>query len=488
MQFTSNWLKGIFSVDRRSLGLFRIFIGFFVALDSLNKFFQAREFYSDWGVMPRAYWIEHYMVPFKFSMHLGMGDTWFQQLLIFAQLLAALAFMVGWKTRRANAILLFFLCSMQSRNNLILSASDEVMRLMLIWSLFAPVGDRFSLSPLPKEPNNTVSAGAAAMLLQLVSIYLFTGFLKLHPVWTEQFSAVYFALNIDIFATPLAIWFRQFYLLTQILTATTLAWEFLGPILAIFSTGWLRLACSVLFMMFHFSLIFFLELGMFPYMMITTWLIFWPPVFWESKAGANLEARLEGLFRFLANKLRLPSAPRRRASSTRLRLASQVFVMALFTLVTLNNVSSLKTRYFKMPAALASVVHLLYVDQEWNMFAPYPIKNDGWFVIEGNFRNGKKWDLWNGGAISYEKPALVSAAFHSSEWRKFMLQVWDDGDRRILLPFGRYLCRKFSAAEGQSSDVSTLKIQFVKETTPEPGTAFGSPEIITLWSHDCFAP
>jgi hypothetical protein len=120
----------IFSVDRRSLGLYRIALGFFIALDTFHKFFLARDFYTDWGVMPRAYWIDHYMVPMKFSLHLASGDVWWQFLLMSAQMLLALAFLIGWRTRWTGGFLLALLCSLQSRNNLILSSSDELMRLM----------------------------------------------------------------------------------------------------------------------------------------------------------------------------------------------------------------------------------------------------------------------------------------------------------------------------------------------------------------------
>ena len=138
-------LSSIFLVDRRSLGLFRIGLGFFIALDLFHKLFLVREFYTDWGVMPRSYWIENYMVPAKISLHLASGDAWWQFLLLALELLAALAFMLGWRTRWAGGLLLFLMCSLQSRNNLILRAADELMRLMLIWSFFVPLDDYFEI-------------------------------------------------------------------------------------------------------------------------------------------------------------------------------------------------------------------------------------------------------------------------------------------------------------------------------------------------------
>ncbi|HEY8278856.1 MAG TPA: HTTM domain-containing protein, partial [Bdellovibrionota bacterium] len=156
MKPADSWMKRMFTVDRRSLGLFRIALGLLLSIDSFHRLFLARALYSDWGVMPRAHWIENFMVPMKFSIHLASGDTWFQLLLIGSLLLASLALLVGWHARLANVVVLVLLCSQQSRNNLILSASDELLRLMVVWSLFLPIGDRFSVHSNRREPNRAL--------------------------------------------------------------------------------------------------------------------------------------------------------------------------------------------------------------------------------------------------------------------------------------------------------------------------------------------
>ena len=126
------------------------------------------------------------------------------------------------------------------------------------------------------------------------------------------------------------------------------------------------------------------------------------------------------------------------------------------------------------------------VNQEWSMFAPYPIKNDGWFVVDGTFKSGEKRDVLTGQPVTYEKPVNPSDAYPSTEWRKLMLNIWDRADRKILLPYARFLCRKFSKANGYFDDLATFKIEFVKETTPSPGEPFPPVQTRSLWSHDCF--
>lgn len=475
----------VFAIDVRSLALFRIALGFLYLVDTIQKIFLVREFYTDWGLFPRAYWIENYMGSWKFSFHLASGDAWFQYLLLAAQLVFCLAFLAGYRARLFGFLLFVFTCSLQSRNNQILSASDELMRLLLLWCLFLPVTERFALHNPNRRNRELVEVGTFTLLMQGFSMYFFTALLKLHPVWTSEYSGVYYALHLDIFTTSLASWFRQFVQATQVLTALTIYWEFIGPVLALLVCGWARFAVSVIFLFFHLNLTLFLVLGLFPYVACAYWFLYFPTEVWETKSGKKLEAALDRFFHQLGPRLplrvKLPRTP-----TARSRQVSALVGVFLFSLVTWNNLDSLKKEHVRIPYPAASLVRLLYIDQTWDMFAPYPIRNDGWFVIDGEFQDGSKLDLWSEKPATYEKPKLVSATFPNTPWRKIMVHVWDEANPRILLPFGRFLCRKFSRDNGWPSNVATFKVQFVKEHTPPIGEPFPPTEIKTLWTHDCF--
>jgi hypothetical protein len=73
---------------------------------------------------------------------------------------------------------------------------------------------------------------------------------------------------------------------------------------------------------------------------------------------------------------------------------------------------------------------LTRTDQKWDMFAPYPLKDDGWYVIEGTNEDGSMIDLsryaMDGSsrrAVSWEKPATVSATYPTSRWQKYMSRL-----------------------------------------------------------------
>lgn len=462
----------ILAIDTRSLALFRIALGVLFLIDTGHKVFLVRVFYTDSGIFPRAYWIENFLGAYKQSFHLLSGDAWFQHLLLGLQGLAAAAFTLGWRARLAGGTLFVLTCSLQSRNNLILSAADDLLRLLLLWSLFVPVAERFALRAPAAKNREVAGAGTFALLGQGLSVYLFSALLKLHPAWTTELSAVYYALHLDLFATPLAAWLRQFLPLTQALTAATLLWELAGPVAALLLTGRARFVASVLFMAFHLSHTFFLELGLFPYVCIAWWILFWPGELWGTYAGRRLEAALERAF----GRAAAPTAGR--VPGPYVRRLGTLTVIFLFSLVTWNNLDSLRTRFVRIRPAAAALVRVLYLDQRWEMFAPYPIRNDGWFVVDAELRDGGRLDLWSHQPVTYEKPPVVSATFPNTPWRKLMVHAWDEASPRILRPLADYFCREHPEA-------ASLRIQFVKETTPPVGQPFQLPETRTLWAQPC---
>jgi hypothetical protein len=476
-----------FQIDPRSLGLFRILLGMVLVWDLCQKLIWADAFFSDQGVFPRAYWIEHFMGSEKVSFHLASGLAGFQTALIAFQILAAFLFLVGWKPQIWGFISLVLLCSLQSRNNQILSASDDLIRLALVWSLLCPIDLRFgvSSSPVPEPARPLASVATAGLKLQLLLIYVVSVFFKQHPVWLEEKSAIYYALNIDMFAKPLAVWLRDQFGLTQILTLMTLILEGLIPFLAL-AGGWLALGSAAVFIGFHLSLFMVFELGSFPWMAMAYWTVFFPAQFWGLGPGRWLESRLEIGSDRLRSGLAVIGGVSRELFARR-EPVKQGAASVILLLVFAANLQSLNLSWFQMPEKASRIVSGAYLNQTWNMFAPYPIRNDGWYVVSGQFEDGSESDLLTKKPVSYEKPFLPADAYANSDWRKFMLNVWDHGNQKYLLPFSRYLCRQWNSGEQAGRSLRTFKVEFMKETTPSPGVDFEPASSVLLWSHDCFS-
>ncbi|WP_373998093.1 HTTM domain-containing protein [Bdellovibrio bacteriovorus] len=477
-----NWLRRFAfwtELDLRSLAIFRIAMGACLCSDLITKLFYARDFYSDWGLMPRTYWVNNFMNHSKISLMLANGEAWFQYTFLTIALISALLFTAGYKTKFFQIVTLILLGSIQSRNYLLLSAADDLLRLSLFWSLLLPLDRYYSLSrPFAVSDQDKTeyrSIAGGLFILQLVIMYIFTAIYKVNPTWTEG-SAIYYALNIDHFTTPLGKWLAQYEDFGKVLTQLTLVWEFVGPLLLFvpFKNKVFRTFAAVGFIGFHFGLALCLNLGTFPWVAIAYWVAFLPGELWELS------------FRSLPKwKWKLPTSTTHIYGSQRLLMYEILFVGCM-TLVLLQNISDLTNNKSLLPTSVRSVLMTANLNQTWNMFAPYPIRNDGWFVLEGTYKNGESKDCLTNQAVTFNKPSYISDLYPSSEWRKFYLFLWDQGDQQILLPFARYMCRSSKSSDGTSA-LSTLKITFMKETTPPMGESFPEVAPVILWEHDCFS-
>lgn len=480
-----------FGFDSRSVGLFRWLLGLCLVLDGFNKLWQANEFFTDWGIMPRSPWISDFMNTWKFSFHLASGELWFQVLLIGLGIVLSAAFMIGYRWRVAGFAAFVLLASLQSRNYLILSSADDVIRMALFWFLFMKDPGDFAVDgPRRARGENVNDVAVWALALQLLFIYFFTAIYKIHPVYTQEFSAVYYALEIDYFVKPLGVLLRQSHGLMQFLTASTLVWEFAGPFLAVLPFWRVRLLAALGFQIFHFGLFTTLALAMFPWISIAYWTLFYPSQVWRTAPFRRAEGALEAATGWLAARLPRPRPVKGHAPVGTWRGRARVAAGAAFLLlVAAFNVDGLEKKSLPhlLPDWSEHVVQTANVNQRWNMFAPYPIRNDGWFVIEGTFKNGLKLDLWTGRPVTKEKPAAATEMYSSGEWRKFMMNVWDMGSDAILQPFARHLCRRYALMPPPiDSTVNTLTITFMKERTPAPGEEPEPVQEVLLWTHSCF--
>lgn len=128
---------------------------------------------------------------------------------------------------------------------------------------------------------------------------------------------------------------------------------------------------------------------------------------------------------------------------------------------------------------------LLRLDQRWNMFSPYPRKDDGWYVIPGILKDGREIDTFrNGATVTWEKPEYVSSTYKNQRWRKYMMNLWAKKNKGHRLYYGRYLCRLWNSQHSGNQKLITFKIYFMREDTL-PNYQTSSPQRVLLWTHRC---
>ena len=155
------WLRGL-SLDLRSVALFRIALGLCVVADILTRIPQIDEFYTDRGVMPREAIFGAWHGTWAISIHFMSGQWLIQFLLFLVALVFAIGLVLGYRTRLCAIASWFLVMSVQVRSPLVLHGGDDLLRMLLFWSMFVPLNGRYSVDRMlnPSAPQVPVSCFA----------------------------------------------------------------------------------------------------------------------------------------------------------------------------------------------------------------------------------------------------------------------------------------------------------------------------------------
>jgi hypothetical protein len=584
-------LEVVFGIDLRTLALFRLGLGLLIILDLINRASALNAHYTDWGLLPRDILIREFRTPWRFSIHLLSGQFEFQVALFILAGVLAFSLAVGYRTRLVTILSWILLLSLQTRNPMVLQAGDTILRMLLFWGMFLPLGATYSVDSIfaPNQkplPRSVKSISTFAVLLQVAFVYWFSYLLKDHPIW-KQGEAIYYALSIDHFVTPIGLTLLQHPSMMKGLTYLTLWLEALGPFLVFmpFGTGAFRFVIITLFCCFHLGLAATMELGLFPYISIVGWSLFLPGAVWDrlsnllqssEQAGATIYydnecefcKRSSKLFKMvfflLESRIRpaqeVPSIyaemernrswilvdhnghhhygfdvwvyccrisrilrpiyplfkpepirylgehfykavsrnrgilskvtsslshfPSQKLTSRIGQLLSLICIIYVF----LWNLRTLNFKKYEVifPKSVNWFGQLLGLGQKWNMFAPYPLRDDGWFVHAGELMDGREVDMLSKKfAISWKKPELISSTYENQRWRKYMMNLRKEENKKHRLYYGRYLCRNWNSQHTGPDRLKRFKVYYLRERTL-PDFKRSSPQKILLWSHRCF--
>ncbi len=486
-------LQGL-TLDLRSLALFRIAFGMCLFVDVFYRLFYINDFYSDFGVLPRAALLEHFLGPWEYSVFLIAGRPEIIFFLMTTTLVAIAMMTVGYRTRLAAFVTWILVTSLQTRTQIVLHGGDDLIRVLLFWCQFVPLGAEFSVDRAQSKDSklathSVLSFGGAGMILQLLYMYLFTAALKFHPVWNVEGSAIYYALSLEQFTDLPGQWLLNFPGFLKILTFSTLLLELAGPLL-ILVPGiqlYVRIPIIFSFIAFHFGLFVTLHLGPFPWTCMAAWLMLLPPQFWEFAKRRAWERPLETFFAFISGyfkKWRLKSETVVVSFPKAAEITAAVFIVLVFFW----NVSHHESLHLKKSESLRIVMNLTKMYQKWNMFAPYPRRDDGWYIVEAKLFNGMSVNPMADDLIyTEEKPKNVAATYINTMWRKYLSNTWLKTNHQYRIYFGRYLCRKWNQEKSNHDEkINTIKISYMLKMVPPPGVAPEPVKKDLLWRHYCF--
>ncbi len=452
----------VFAIDLRSLALLRVGLALLLLGDALLHGADFAVFYGERGVLPVA------QLPLvggggAFSLHTyASGSPPLLWLLFGVQLGAALALLVGWQTRVASGLCWLLLASAQLRNPfLAYSGADRLLRLLLFWAMFLPLGARFSLDArrAGREPAGEVlSVASAALLLQLGIVYWSNGLNKLVAAEWIEGNALERALGVTFFGGRFGPWLAQQGWLMKPGAWGTVAFEILAPCFAFvpWRTDWLRLATVAVLIGFHIVLMGAFDIGWFPLVCSVAWLAFLPGVFWEALPGG----------RALRGRLPQPVA---------LEIMSGALLAWLIVYVAAGHLGIALPGLVRAPGAA------LRLTQHWGQFEVVsPI--DFWPRLRGTTVAGAAVDPLLGGPPAPARPARAADLFPHFRWRIYFYNLLqraiDKPSDPTLEPLvgevATTLCRRWNAAHTGRDALAHVRIALVAEvfeaTQPLPPT------------------
>jgi predicted DCC family thiol-disulfide oxidoreductase YuxK len=240
-------LREFSTADPRSLGLFRVIFGVFLLVDLYRRLPDYLFFYTNEGMLPNHGALFRPMSAHLFSIYHAFS-TRGEVLFAFAlTALVYLAYLVGYRTRLCQGLVLLLVTSLHSRNILLENGGDVVANLLALWTFFLPLGRRFSVDALlasfreerERGPGDLqgrehpfvdrrpfVSLAFAAIVLNLTVIYYFNTVHKDGLPWRVG-SSVHYVLWTDRLVNPLGVWLRSWVppVLIQAMTMGTLVIE-----------------------------------------------------------------------------------------------------------------------------------------------------------------------------------------------------------------------------------------------------------------------
>jgi hypothetical protein len=429
----------LFGIDIRSLALLRIVAGTLLLYDLADRARLLTANYADAGAHPRAVVLDYYEPWLLPSLHLMAGSARVQLVLFVLAGIAAALLAAGWRTRLVTFVSWFLLGSLHARNELVLDGGDHLLRHLLFWSLFLPLGARWSLDArrrgAPPASSVVCSPASAALLLQVAAVFFVTGLAKTGPEWTADDTAIRYALDRKWWIQPFGEWLLTQPFLPELLTPAVRWWEIAGPLLLFVpvATVPLRLLGIAGFLGLLAGLGLGLELNLFPFITGSGLLAFLPGAAWDWLG------RRFALFRADAAATPEPSTGWRRWAAN---LGHALVLALLLLLIGWGNASTLNPS-LSPPPPLASIPSLLHIEQGWMMYAPSPRHIDVWFEHRGRLANGSPVDL-DHAAAGGAGWAQVEQAWQDYRFRYYLQKLAIPRWQGALRAYAEWLCRQWN--------------------------------------------
>lgn len=295
--------------DRRMLGIFRLCFGSLLLVDLVRRVPDATFFYSNEGVLSNHLALFAPLGKPYFSLFSAFSTPAEVKLAMFGTAVAYAFYLVGYRTKVFRILAFVLFTSLNARNIFLENGGCVVMALLAGWTMFLPLGDRFSVDAVLRslrarddrtvaalndradiEPDRTPfhSIVGVGIVIEVAAIYFFNAVHKLGATWRDG-EAIHWVLWQNRIATTWAGWLRMHEpsWLSPVFTKLTVWVEGIMALLAVSPVfqRQARVALFALAVVLHLGIALFLTLGPFSYAMIALTMLLLPQSVFDAGAA-----------------------------------------------------------------------------------------------------------------------------------------------------------------------------------------------------------
>ncbi|HWL53594.1 MAG TPA: HTTM domain-containing protein [Chthoniobacteraceae bacterium] len=470
-RFLRSWLETALTLDPRGLAFFRIFLGGLICLRLLLLLPHLPLTLGPEGVAPQAAVIAQYgEPPLPLSLYFQPDSMAGVYGVVALHLVVAAAFMVGWRTRVMTVLLWLLLLSLNVRNPWIINSGDRLAGFLLLWGMFLPLGQVFSLdarrgrgTPRTEAGRSLAFFGAACLVFQLVIVYRLTGYAKSDPVWLNYHVALQNALSHEAYPFPPGRWLLEWPGVMKGLTIATIYLEIYAILLLLspWRSAVCRTAVSLLYIGFHIGIGLTLNVGLFSWISVAAWFAMLPPAFYDR------------VFGFLSRGTAFPRFP--------LPLQEQTVPKMVLLAILIQATTVVSTRSgWSYRGVAKRTFHFVGLRQNWKMFAPRPYSSTSWYAVVATNRDGWECRIYPDRETAFhppgdDKPTPEIVTFY---FRKLFEKLDTRKNKARLAAISEGFARQWLPAELQDETAALKLVVWQKEFYPtvapdfEPGRVF----------------
>jgi hypothetical protein len=453
----------------RSLALFRLLLGLYLLWLWGTRFAMIPDFFVSDQLIPKQF-LESSLSFAWAAVKLGLFQTTFGTQIFFAfGLFAHILLLLGFLTRLATILSLFFIFTIIQLAWATNNGSDQILANLLFYSCFLPLGSKWSIDSLIfKKPVREVPFARFFIVAQLAMAYFFAGTAKSGADWIEGIG-LYYAWSLREFGSPLSNALVQTLPLIVIKIAnwSTVIIELAVGILILVPLKWLfaRRLAILLGTGLMFGIAVTMRIDGFPILMIIATIgLLADDNFWDTMLSKFKNLNLDNL------------TDRAILHPIFTYILLFFFVFQLILAIGLNtNQNGELTKIFEDFYKQKFFI----VGQDWRLFAPNPSRSLDWYSFAVTTRLGVI------DPYTQKPPALITPPTKTAPnlyWQRYYERLGVPEFSGHMNSFVRYTCRRFGF------DREPITLYRIRLAVSPPGQLQDKPLAVPLYRSTCAHP